>query len=119
MFVDLDGVLGVLPETVPVEQPVLARGLNSEGEGSSGAKPAVPTGATVRQATGVLLTSADGSLRVVAGKKSSSKDYIKHRCQAVIGMTVEQARAHPWLAEAVEGESNTPRYRLKGGCAYE
>ncbi len=37
------------------------------------------------------MTSADGSLRVVAGKKSSSKDYIKHRCQAVVGLTVEQA----------------------------
>ncbi len=38
-----------------------------------------------------MLTLADGSLRVVAGKKSSAKDYIKRRCQAVIGMTVEQA----------------------------
>ena len=33
MFVDLEGILGVFPETVPVEQPVLARGLGSEGDG--------------------------------------------------------------------------------------
>ena len=91
MFVDLDGVLGVFPETVPVEQPVLARGLSSEDAGGSGAVSAVPSGAAVRRATGVLLTSADASLRIVAGKKSSSKDYIKHRCQAIVGMTVEQA----------------------------
>ncbi len=91
MFVDLEGILGVFPETVPVEQPVLARGLSSESDGSSGPVSAVPSGAAVPQATGVLLTSADGSLRVVAGKKSSSKDYIKHRCQAVAGLTVEQA----------------------------
>ena len=91
MFVDLEGVLGVFPETVPVEQPVLARGVSSLSDGGSDAVPAVPSGAAVRQATAVLLTSADGSLRVVAGKKSSSKDYIKHRCQAVVGMTVEKA----------------------------
>jgi hypothetical protein len=91
MFVDLEGILGVFPETVPVEQPVLARGMGSEDDDSSGPVPAVPSGAAVRQATGVLLTSADGSLRVVAGKKSSSKDYIQHRCQAVVGLTVEQA----------------------------
>ena len=56
-----------------------------------GAREKVRARVKERKAPGISRTSADGSLRIVEGKKSSSKDYIKHRCEKVIGMTVEQA----------------------------
>ena len=45
----------------------------------------------VRTATGQLLTSADGKLRVCLGKKLSSTPYIRLRCEEVAGLTVAEA----------------------------
>ena len=89
MLLDVNGVVGVFPGDLPALQspstvPIVAPNTDL-------ADSAAPIGQTLQQATGSFLTSADSKLRIVAGKKTSKKAYIQHRCNALAGKTVAEA----------------------------
>ena len=89
-FFDPHGRLGIFPGT----EADLTTGVQQPSTTVDELPQSVQTATArerVRSATGVLLTSADGKLRVHLGKKLSSTAYIRHRCEGVAGLTVAEA----------------------------
>ena len=89
-YFDPHGRLGIFPGTevdltTGVQQPAATVSKLPQVEQTATARD------RVRTATGELLTSADGKLRVLLGKKLSSTPYIRHRCEGVAGLTVAEA----------------------------
>ena len=89
MLLDVNGIVGVFPGDRPTPQPSSAATMGALS--TVQAESAAQLSHTLQQATGSLLTSADCKLRIVAGKKSSKKAYIQHRCHALVGKTVAEA----------------------------
>ena len=93
LSVDVHGQIGVFPGTTAVAAaaPPPAAISVAATEAPTPADAAQRAREALQTASGALLTSADHSLVIKAGKKQSSKQYIQQRCDKVIGMTVAQA----------------------------
>ncbi len=107
MLLDVNGIVGVFPGDRPTLQPSSAATMGAPSTVHD--ESAAQLGHTLQQATGSLLTSADCKLRIVAGKESSKKAYIQHRCHALVGKTVAEA-----LQLAFPNTKGTSRSRQPG-----